>query len=678
MPSSPLRRTDALRLTCVVLVFGSLLVAAFNLTRRVHAEYATRAVEIIVDYQQVEWLAAMQGVSVDTALARMKEAGATTIALPEETLFSLEQQGLLTIAGKIGWADAAQRLPEIWSPDDPVFTVITSNPNIRSMVIIGLLRVYQRVNLLATDTIITVRGERAQVGQLGLGLSPEKIARIHQAELRIAPRLTGEVNLNARAIDESLEAISHALPARVQQNRPHALVIFDGKSVLGFSKLIPNVAQALHRYHFTYGMLESGEQRGDIALGGALHGQLVRVHSIRLEELEKMSSQRARARFALAVKDRNIRAAFVRFPPQASNAPLDDAAQYLYQITQEIRHMPGMRFTIAASSPAHPFPALNTDGLLLAALSAGAGAATLLWLLMILPRRLPMRWVAAGVLLLLFMLCCAFGLAWKMPSQGRTYFALLASVAFPLISLTWAYTRLHKVLAHPPRHFVLMAVGALLASTLITLVGGLLIAAMLTSTVYMVKLAQFSGVKLALGLPLLLFSLLAVSDAVASEGETVDEYWTRVSGNIRALLQRPLYLWGALLGLLVIGVIGYMLLRSGNAGRETALNAELLVRAQLESLLAARPRTKEFLIGFPLFLLSMTAAALRRRTLAIALLIGAGIGQVDVLNTYCHAHSPLLLSLMRTGNGLFLGMLLGLIALTIAWLLLRPRRLHAE
>ena len=41
--------------------------------------------------------------------------------------------------------------------------------------------------------------------------------------------------------------------------------------------------------------------------------------------------------------------------------------------------------------------------------------------------------------------------------------------------------------------------------------------------------------------------------------------------------------------------------------------------------------------------------------LPLTLLAGA-VGQVDVLNTFCHAHTPVLLSLLRMANGLCLGM----------------------
>ena len=60
-------------------------------------------------------------------------------------------------------------------------------------------------------------------------------------------------------------------------------------------------------------------------------------------------------------------------------------------------------------------------------------------------------------------------------------------------------------------------------------------------------------------------------------------------------------------------------------------------------------------------------AARRQRVLALLLLLGGAIGQVDVLNTFCHAHTPVLLSLLRVVNGLWLGVIAGVIAIALCF-----------
>ncbi|HEX2950384.1 MAG TPA: DUF5693 family protein, partial [Armatimonadota bacterium] len=206
---------------------------------------------------------------------------------------------------------------------------------------------------------------------------------------------------------------------------------------------------------------------------------------------------------------------------------------------------------------------------------------------------------------------------------------------------------------------ILPAIKALLVAAGITLLGALSIAAMMAESTYLVKIGQFSGVKIALSVPLLLFAVMIITDGVAKGGETFADYIERARVRIHGFFSQPLYIWGAILGVVALGIVGIMLARSGNDGGVGVSGAELRLRSLLEQGMIARPRTKEFLFGFPMFIFSMVAAAHRRRLLALVLLIGGAVGQVDVLNTYCHAHTPVLLSLLRTFNGMWLGIIIG-------------------
>jgi len=53
-----------------------------------------------------------------------------------------------------------------------------------------------------------------------------------------------------------------------------------------------------------------------------------------------------------------------------------------------------------------------------------------------------------------------------------------------------------------------------------------------------------------------------------------------------------------------------------------------------------------------------------------------GIGQVSLLNTFCHFHMPLRVGLLRTAHGMWLGALLGVIVVLI-WRVVFRRRAQA-
>jgi len=84
-------------------------------------------------------------------------------------------------------------------------------------------------------------------------------------------------------------------------------------------------------------------------------------------------------------------------------------------------------------------------------------------------------------------------------------------------------------------------------------------------------------------------------------------------------------------------------------------------RTILDKVMMVRPRTKEFLIGHPALFLGIGFLLKRRREWGLCLVALGMLGQVSLLNTFCHIHTPLSMSLMRAANGLVLGLIIGYI-----------------
>ena len=145
----------------------------------------------------------------------------------------------------------------------------------------------------------------------------------------------------------------------------------------------------------------------------------------------------------------------------------------------------------------------------------------------------------------------------------------------------------------------------------------------------------------------------------------VSGQWSVVVWSLRLALRRALSVEGFLLLLLLAGGVLLWLLRSGNEGILPVSLAELRLRAWLDEAFFARPRFKEMLLGYPaLVLLAATKGC--RPTVALSprwrlvLLVAAGVGQVSLVNSFCHAHTPLAVSLLRTFHGLWMGTVVGL------------------
>jgi uncharacterized membrane protein len=116
---------------------------------------------------------------------------------------------------------------------------------------------------------------------------------------------------------------------------------------------------------------------------------------------------------------------------------------------------------------------------------------------------------------------------------------------------------------------------------------------------------------------------------------------------------------GALAGL-------YYMSRTGNAGQTTEL--ERLFRSTLQDALGVRPRTKEFLFAHPLFILGayLVARVKAQRRIGLLFMAIGSIGQLSVVDTFAHLHTPLFISAIRVGYGLLFGILIGLV-LIVLW-----------
>lgn len=233
-----------------------------------------------------------------------------------------------------------------------------------------------------------------------------------------------------------------------------------------------------------------------------------------------------------------------------------------------------------------------------------------------------------------------------LPTLLRQALALLLAIAGPWAGLLWATRR------WPPEEASVRMTG-------VTLLTGVVVAALLATPEFLMGVSVFRGVKLALMIPLVagVFLLFQAKE-------------------IRHVLHEPITVGRLGFGLLAMGVLGVYVVRSGNDFL-AASGVELNLRGALETLFGVRPRFKEFLIGHPLLLLGFylkaRGAGLRlppgqgpaAQTLHFLFhdhrpfLLAGFIGQLSIVNTFCHAHTPLAVSFLRVYHGLWIGAVLG-------------------
>jgi len=145
--------------------------------------------------------------------------------------------------------------------------------------------------------------------------------------------------------------------------------------------------------------------------------------------------------------------------------------------------------------------------------------------------------------------------------------------------------------------------------------------------------------------------------------------WAERREAVRACLStlaaKPLLLGQVVVGFVALVALALVVARSGNDPGVGVSATELHVRALLDHYLLVRPRTKEFGLGHPALLLGLACAASRRWTpWVLPLLVIGSLGQSSLLDTFCHLHTPLLISSLRGLIGWALGAVIG----AILWL----------
>jgi hypothetical protein len=297
---------------------------------------------------------------------------------------------------------------------------------------------------------------------------------------------------------------------------------------------------------------------------------------------------------------------------------------------------------------------MPSSALILIALGVIGGGLFLLQALLEVPPRV--FWTVAGIGIAVALAVGA------VPDMARPLVALKAAVLFPLLAMA-------LIPASPDEPGLwagrgLLGAGWLVArTTLLTALGGLLCAAALTDTTYLMKIEQFRGVKLAQAVPLLLLAgvfAVRATDTYARKLKSRPR-WAALGDGAVEIGRGVVKYWhvAAILGAVV--ALGVLLMRSGNEPAFGVSGLEMQFRSLLDKVLGVRPRSKEIFVGYPALFVGLMLLLRRRVKIAWPFLAAGAISQVGLLNTFCHMHTPLSISLVRVAHGLWMGLLIGLV-----------------
>ena len=125
---------------------------------------------------------------------------------------------------------------------------------------------------------------------------------------------------------------------------------------------------------------------------------------------------------------------------------------------------------------------------------------------------------------------------------------------------------------------------------------------------------------------------------------------------LKRLYYAPVRTAGLMSIFAVIIFLSILIIRSGNFFIFPRFALEEQFRQLLENVFYVRPRTKEFLIGYPFLLLAFMYVDEKISRVWIWFFnIMGSIALISVINSFCHLHTPLQVSLYRTVLGALLG-----------------------
>ena len=611
-----------------------LLASSTGLINRWKAEQSNDRYEIIIPYEEILTTSMESDLTVDEILATLKDAGLTTVSLNPLQLKDLEKQNIVTIFEEDQLA-AQLRFTQYRDAVD------VSKPGY--YISVPEDAYYQR---FITDTIeveeITIGDEpfyflpssnELYDIETPIGYDETALEAIARQDLLHVFRVTNAINeeVNGKIVNQLV----------AMKNDRTAGLLGAGTEALGFGQTSQGkFVQKLSSAGYYFYAIEGNALKGEQTIARQTAYDSIRLHSMDINRETTLTKQIMVDRTVRAVKERNIKSIFYHI--KTIDNPTENLELAVDYLTDVQKRMPDS-YQLGAPSTFDKVdvPAWSKALILLAGV-------IFTYVMFGILKCNPLRIAAAAFMLLL---AAAYFLLDRILFIQA--FALIIAVLTPIYSVMST--------AKGSNNIGKIAVQYVKAVA-ISLVGIVIVIALLNGNGFMTGFEAFRGVKLVYIIPIAGVTVLVIMSIynIFENG-----YKHALSRSVKVLNKEVRY-WHLVLFVLVAAVGLFYISRTGNSGSVSTM--ELSFRQWLEDILYIRPRTKEFLIGFPLFIVALYAMSINRKLGSILLIPGV-IGFLSIMNTFTHLHIPIAVSLLRTVYSVVLGFIVGLVFIVIFKLL---------
>ena len=613
------------------------LAASPSLIDRWNAEQNSDHYEVIMPYEEFQLAASQTKFTIDELLQQFKSNGLQNVSLEPLTLKSLEESGIITVDTEFelatflrftdyeGKVDTKKFGYYISVPEDPDYQSLLENTLKVDKVAFGEREFYfmpKKHPYLLTSP---------------LGYDPVAIETITKNDLDYTFRVPN---------DADSEIVNNIVNQVIQLKTDHVDGILPlGTQIVGAGHVNRDeLIQALHYAGYYFYVIEEAQMDEGGAVGKVTDYNVIRLHSIDPNNsyIEGLGIKGQTERAARAIKERNIRAIFYHIKTESDlDINVENASAFLASLGDKVptKYTSGEpKLFDKVQVPAWALGLLFIAGLLFVYIASEI---------------LLFKWLRIAVLAFMLLLAGAYILLNKLLFLQA--FALCIAIIAPsyaVIKTAKGTTKIAGILVQ------------YLKAAAITVIGIAIVVSLLNGNMFFTKYEVFRGVIFVYAFPILAVFLYAVIKHFEIDFRNERDAVQKLIGIGNANMKY----WHVAI-LVIIAAVGFFYLgRTGNSG--ISFSFELAFRDWLEETLYVRPRTKEFLIGFPLFVLGIYVLK-TNPLLGRIFLIGGVIGFLSIMNTFNHLHIPLDLSVIRTVYGLVFGFIFGLIFIAIYKVIVR-------
>lgn len=617
------------------LLITSVIISTYLLALKISAEAKGKYVEISVPAGEVTMLAAVVHKSPEEVLSELKASGVTTLAVEETTVKDLQDSGRVLVLN--GWQVLdhsrflgvdSRFLKEYISRKDfnpKSFYIFTRDADIfKKLISFMKARRYEIKSYADESGLYIVQEVKGTGGFSAIGMG------LDERFLDMADALGLNTAVMVKDLKQKTAVEMNSLNSQLAGRNISTLIPRGNEAPSGAES-----ANILKNYAASNGIklgfdefLDSEQLKGIIEKLGY---SAIRVYN---RPPHKWMDE-----YLLAARDRNDRLLYLHLFLSGQEDMLAYDKEHIGQI-RDMLVSHGFKLAVFPDKAAGftPFAASKLLSLL--------SALGILWALWKIIRIAGLKESAALKALLLFFIALN-AMAVTNFALFRDAAGLLAAVSFPVLGI---YAEMKREISSDDEGFVhawRSAAYSFFRASAHTLTGAAVLWGIYGGIDALLGLEKFRGIK-----ALYIFSF----------GIILILYLKDNFGGVP--LKKPILSIGSLIALSAFGVVLFVLInRTGNFSAIPIPKWELYFRIWLENTLWVRPRTKEFLLGFPALMAAGGMGAMGYKRWAGWLYMAALLGEVSMMNTFSHFHIAALVSVIRSLEGMALGGIIGSAAL---------------